>query len=176
VLKERKGIITEWTKDGGPKMNRKIRLSIFYLLTTGFSLVSAQNTLEKPKPAPVHKKILILKDSTELEISVSRIVRDSLTKSGYVVKETSYKDINKEKASLYNITIVFNAIKPGNEIDSRVRKFITTKSDTASKVFIYSVYGNIYTANDSLPDATTQATEALRPQLIASHILRSLKL
>lgn len=155
-------------------MNRKIRLSVFYLLATGFSLVLAQNAIEKPKTVP--KKILILKDSSELEISVSRIIKDSLSKIGYMVKETSYKDISKENASLYNITIVFNAIKPGNEIDPRVRKFVTTKTDTSSKVFIYSVYGNIHTTNENYVDATTQATQALRPRIIANHILRSLKI
>jgi hypothetical protein len=154
------------------QMNRKIRLSVFYLLATGFSLVLAQNAIEKPKTVP--KKILILKDSSKLEISVSRIIKDSLTKIGYVVKETGYKDINKEKASLYNLSIVFNAIKPGNEIDSRVRKFVATKSDTTSKVFIYTVYGTTFDTKDNYIDATTQATQALQPQLIANHILRNL--
>ncbi len=154
-------------------MNRKTRFSVFYLLAIGFSPVLAQNSFEKPKTTS--KKILILKDSSELEISVSRIIKDSLTKIGYMVKEAGYNDIDKEKASLYNISIIFNAIKPGNEIDPRVRKFVTTKSDTSSKVFIYSVYGNMYNTNENYIDATTQATQAFRPQLIANHIFRSLK-
>lgn len=154
-------------------MKNKNILSIFLTLTTVVSLVSAQSHTEVPKP--VAKSILILKDSSTLEISVSRIISDSLTKIGYKVKETSLADINKENASAYYLSIVFSAMNPGNEIDPRIQKFITTKSDS-SKVLLYTVYGNVYGQKRNDVDATTQATQALHPQLIANHILRSLKL
>lgn len=154
-------------------MNRKSSLIVLILLTTVFSLSFAQKHTKEVKPAV--KSILILKDSSDLEISVSRIISDSLTKIGYKVKETDFADVNNEKASAYYLSIVFSAMNPGNEIDSRVQKFISTKSGT-SKVFLYTVYGNIYNQTDTTVDATTQATQALHPQLIANHILRSLKL
>ncbi len=155
-------------------MNIRSRVSVFFLLVTLFSLVFAQRN--SPKSKPVEKAVLIVKNSSNLEISVSRIIRDSLSKTGYTVKEVSFADAKKENASLYSFSIVFNAIKPGNDIDPRIQKFIASKSGSSSKVLLYTVYGNPFNKKGKYVDATTQATQALQPQLIANHILRSLKL
>ena len=155
-------------------MNRKFVVSVLFLFTIAASLIYAQNKVEKAKTAK--NSILILKDSSRLEISVSRIIIDTLTKRGYHVKVAKLADASKENASLYKINIVFNAVKAGNEIDPRIRKFITSKGDTSSKVFLYTVYGNIFNKRGNDIDAITQATETLRPQIIANHILWTLKL
>jgi hypothetical protein len=120
--------------------------------------------------------VLILQDSSALETTVSRMVSDSLTKSGYSVKIASLSDIGKEKASLYAYSIVFSAITVGDEIDPVIEKFIKTKPEnSSSKVILYTVYGNAHDKQKKEVDATTEATETLHPQLIVDHILRSLK-
>ena len=155
-------------------MQRKFYLSIVFLLTVTFSFVFAQSHTGKIKP--VKKSILILKDSSNLETAVSQILRDTLSKLGYKVKETGLADIGREKASSYKISIIFSAINPGREIDPRIRDFIESKGSKSSKVDLYTVWGTVYDKQDEKVDAMSQASKALRPQLIADHILRSLKL
>jgi hypothetical protein len=128
------------------------------------------------KAAHAKHAVLILRDSSALETTVSRMVGDSLTKSGYSVKIASLSDIGREKASLYAYSIVFSAITVGDEVDPVIEKFIKTKPEnSSSKVILYTVYGNAYDKQKKEVDATTAATETLHPQLIVDHILRSLK-
>jgi hypothetical protein len=42
-------------------------------------------------------------------------------------------------------------------------------------VILYTVYGSIYTTKSENVDATTQATSAQHPQIIANHIVQSFK-
>ncbi|MBN1307811.1 MAG: hypothetical protein JXA18_07835 [Chitinispirillaceae bacterium] len=157
-------------------MQRKFYMSIVFLFTAAFSFVFAQSHTGKIKPVKKSKSILILKDSSNLETAVSQILRDSLLKLGYQVKETALADAGREKASSYKISIIFNAINPGREIDPRIRKFIESKGTASSKVNVYTVWGTVYDKQDKRVDAMSQASKALRPQLIADHILRSLEL
>ena len=155
-------------------MCRKIAVSFLVICTIACSFVFAQNVIKKVEK-PQKKTVLILKDSSNLEIAVSRIISDTLIKLGCKVKEARLANVNKENASSYRITIIFNAMSAGNEVDPRIQKFIASKVDTSSKVFLYSVYGSIYNQQGENVDATTEATKALHPELIADHILRSLK-
>lgn len=155
-------------------MSRKIAFSIFFLSTIMLSFAFAQNQKNhKANLKPVQKSVLILKDSSNLEITVSRMIKDTLTKLGYNVKEAEIADVNNEKASLYKISIVFSAVNAGNEIDPGVQKFIASKTDTTSRIILYTVYGTVYQEKHENVDATTQATQTLHPKLIADHILRS---
>jgi len=136
--------------------------------------VFAQNDAKKVEK-PKKKAVLILKDTSNLEIAVSRILSDTLTKLGYKVKEAGLANVNKENAALYKISIVFSAISAGNEVDPRIQKFIASKDGTSSKVLLYTVYGGIYNKRGEKVDATTEATKALHPALIADQIMHSLK-
>ena len=151
-------------------MYRKIIVSVLFLFSIGYSPVFAKSHTGKS----AGKSVLILKDSSTLEVSVSRILQDTLTKLGYKVKEADLSNISKEKASSYDISIVFSAINPGDEVDPAVDTFIASKAKTTSKVFLYSVYGNVYKKGENV-DAVTQATKELHPELIAAQIIRSLK-
>jgi hypothetical protein len=155
-------------------MSRKIIVCCLFLFTIVFPLLSAKNAVEKAKP--VKKSVLIVKDSSELETAVSRVVKDSLSKLGYKVKEISFTDVGKEKASLYKISIVFSAVNPGEEIDTTIQKFMSLADGKSSKVLLYTVYGKVHDMKDKNVDATTEASKELHPQLIAEHILHSLKL
>ena len=157
-------------------MPRKVYMNIVFLVTVAFSFVFSQSHTGKIKPVKKSKSILILKDTSSLETTVSQILRDTLSKLGYMVKETGLADIGREKASLYEISIIFSAIKPGREIDPPIRKFIESKGTASSEVNVYTVWGTVYDKQDEKVDAMSQASNALRPQLIADHILRSLKL
>jgi hypothetical protein len=110
-----------------------------------------------------------------LEIADSRIISDTLTKLDYKVKEAELANVNKENASLYRVSIIFSAISPGNEVDPRVQKFIASKVDTSSKVFLFTVYGSIYSEQGEKVDATSEATKALHQELIADQIIRTIK-
>jgi hypothetical protein len=154
-------------------MYQKVTVSIVFLVLLLLSLVFAQN--QNDKEAPTKKSALILKDSTRLEIAVSRLIRDTLTKLGYNVKEVDLVNVGKENASLYNLSIIFSAINPGKEVDPRIQKYIEAKSDTSSKVILYTVYGSVHKKGKENVDAASQATKALHPQIIANHILKSLK-
>jgi len=150
-----------------------VTMLAIYLLTI-LSLVSAQNAADStvsPK-----KTVLILKDSSRLEISVARILKDTLSKIGYDVKEVPIDDINREKASDYSISIVFSAIKAGNDSDPAIRKFVASKAGSSSIVKLYTVYGNVYKKSESGVDATSEATKAMHPKLVADRILKSLQL
>jgi hypothetical protein len=150
---------------------------IFFALLLFTALVSLpavalQNTDTVP---PKNKCALILRDSTTLEKRVARIVADTLTKLGYTVKETLLPDSKNESASTYTISIVFSAIRPGNEVDPRIQKFMTSKKDASSRVMLFTVYGGEHYKKDATVDATTQATEKLHPDLVARRIIQSLK-
>jgi hypothetical protein len=155
-------------------MCRKLAVSFLVIFTIACSFVFAQNVIKKVEK-PKNNSVLILKDTSTLEMAVSRIISDTLTKLGYKVKETGLKNVNKENASLYRVSIIFSAISAGNEIDPRVQKFIASKVDTISKVYLFSVYGSIYNKQGENVDATTEATKALHPELIADHIIRTIK-
>jgi hypothetical protein len=155
-------------------MYRIIIVSILFLFAIAYSPVIAKRPVEKVKHAK--KSALILKDSSNLEVSVSRIIQDTLTKSGYKVKEIHLADVSKEKASSYTISILFSAVNKGDEVDTRIQNYIASKVDTTSKVYLYNVYGNIYNKKDENVDAKTQASIDLHPDLIAAQIIRSLKL
>jgi hypothetical protein len=154
-------------------MYRKIIVNILILFTIVYFPVFAKHQIEKVKPAK--KSVLILKDSSDLEISVSRILQDTLTKLGYKVKEVGLSNISKEYASSYSISIIFSAINAGDEVDSRIQNYMASKVDTTSKIYLYSVYGSIYNQKEEKVDAMTQATKELHPDLIAAHIIRSLR-
>jgi hypothetical protein len=155
-------------------MRRKFAVSFLVIFTIACSFVFAQNAIKKVEN-PKKKSVLILKDSSNLEIAVSRIISDTLTKAGYKVKEAELANVNKENASLYRVSIIFSAISAGNEVDPRIQKFIASKVDTSSKVFLFSVYGSIYNKQAENVDATTEATKALHPELIADQIIRTIK-
>jgi hypothetical protein len=155
-------------------MYKKIIVSAIVLLTVAFSVFSAEKHSGKVMPAK--KSILIVKDSSELETAVSRIIVDTLSKLGYTVKEVGLADIGKENAPSYKFSIVFSAVNPGEEIEPSVQKFMASANGKSSKVLLYSVYGNVHTTQDKNVDATTQATKELHPPMIAEHILHSLKL
>jgi hypothetical protein len=155
-------------------MCRKLAVSFLVIFTIACSFVFAQNVIKKVEK-PKIKSVLILKDTSSLEMAVSRIISDTLTKLGYKVKEAELANVNKEKASLYKVSIIFSAISPGNEVDPRIQKFIASKVDTSSKVFLFSVYGSIYSKQGENVDATSEATKALHPELIADQIIRTIK-
>lgn len=155
-------------------MCRKFAVSFLVLVTIACSFNFAQSVVKKAEK-PKKKSILIIKDSSNLEIAVSRIISDTLTKLGYKVKEAGLANVNKENASLYRVSIIFSAISAGNEIDPRIQNFIASKVDTSSKVFLFSVYGSIYNKQAENVDATTEATKALHPELIADQIIRTIK-
>jgi ABC-type proline/glycine betaine transport system substrate-binding protein len=155
-------------------MRRKFAVSLLVLLAIACSFIYAQNDIKKAVKPP-KKSVLILKDTSSLETAVSRIISDTLTKLGCKVKVAELANINKKYASLYKVSIIFSAINAGNEVDPRIQNFIASKVDTSSKVFVYSVYGSIYSKQGEKVDATTEATKALHPGLIADQILRSLK-
>ena len=144
------------------------------ILAIASSFIFAQNDIKKAEK-PKKKSVLILKDSSILETAVSRILSDTLAKLGYKVKEAELANVNKEKASLYRVSIIFSAINAGNEVDPRIQKFIASKTDTASKVYLFTVYGSIYNKQGENVDATTEATNALHPELIADQIIRTIK-
>jgi hypothetical protein len=154
-------------------MCRKCAVSFLVILTIACSFVFAQNGNKKAEK-PKKNSVLILKDSSNLEIAVSRIISDTLTKLGYKVKEAELANINKENASLYGVSILFSAIRAGNQVDPSIEKFIASKVGTSSKVYLFSVYGNIYNKQGKNVDATTEATKALHPELIADQILRTI--
>jgi hypothetical protein len=160
-------------------MYRKIYAGILLISLTACSFVFAMNEADTAKQAvtkPVVKKsALIVNDSSKLEVSVTRILKDTLTKNGYSVKETQFTGIGKEKASDYTVSIVFSAINPGNEITPVIQSFINTKAGSSSRVILYTVYGTDVNKKDTTVDATSQATSALHPQQVADHILKSLK-
>jgi hypothetical protein len=131
---------------------------------------------QKEKVKPVKKSAIIFKDSSELEISVARILQDTLTKLGYKVKEEKISNIGKEKPSSYKISIIFSAINTDKEVDPRIDTYINAKVDTTSKIVLFNVYGNIYEKKGEDVDAETQASKELHPDLIVRQILRSLKL
>jgi hypothetical protein len=147
-------------------------LAICFL--TMLSLVSAQNASDNTVLSK--KTALIIKDSSDLEISVARILKDTLSKSGYDVKEVPITSISNEKASDYTVSIVFSAIKAGNDSDPAVRKFVASKNGSKSQVKVYTVYGNVYNKEKRDVDATSEATKALHPKLVADRILKSLQL
>ena len=122
-------------------MLKKISVSILCLLAILLSPLSAQNKSEKVKP--VKKSILIVKDSSDLEVAVCRIVTDSLSKLGYTVKEVGLADIGNEKASSYKFSIVFSAITAAGEVDPSIQKFIDSGVGK-SKVHLYTVYGKVF--------------------------------
>jgi response regulator RpfG family c-di-GMP phosphodiesterase len=157
-------------------MSRKITFSIIFLVTIVCSFVFAEDQSAKEKQAKI--TVLIVKDSSYLEMSVSRILQDSLTRRGYSVNEVNIADIGSKKASSYTISIIFSAISPGNEVAPSIQNYISTKKDSEAKILLYTVYGNVYTKKAepaAKVDATTQASEKLHPELIATQILRSLK-
>jgi len=161
-------------------MYRKISFGLLLLSLIASPFIFAQNKADTAKPAvtnPVDKKsALIVKDSSKLETAVTRILKDTLTKNGYTVKEVTLADAAKEKASEYTVSIVFSAIRPGNEVDPVIRSFINSKAGSASKVILYTVYGKeVDKKEKTAVDATTQATAALHPQLVADHILKGFK-
>jgi hypothetical protein len=121
------------------------------------------------------KKALIIKDSSDLENSVTRILKDTLSKIGYDVKEVPIASISNEKASDYTLSIVFSAIKAGNDADPVVRKFVESKKNSKSQVKVYTVYGTVYKKKSDV-DATSEATKALHPKLVSDRILKSLNL
>ncbi|HUI94011.1 MAG TPA: hypothetical protein VLX68_17365 [Chitinivibrionales bacterium] len=155
-------------------MNRKFAVILLVMCTIACSFVFAQNVNKKTEK-PKKKSVLIVRDSSGLEIAVTRILNDSLSKLGCRVKEAELSNIKKENASSYKISIVFSAIKAGNEVDPRIQNFISSKADTLSKVFLFTVYGGLYDEQGKKVDATTEATKALHPDLIARQILRSVK-
>jgi hypothetical protein len=154
-------------------MNGKIIVGVLFLFTIAFSPVFAKQQVEKVKHAK--KSALIVRDSTALEIAVSGIIQDTLTKSGYKVKEVGLDSVGKENASSYTISIIFSGINKGDEMDPRIQKYIASKVDSTSKIAFYNVYGSIYSKKDANVDAMTQATKELHSELIAKQILRSLK-
>jgi hypothetical protein len=156
-------------------MANNLIVGVMLLFAIPFSLYSAQNKTEKAKP--VKKTILIVKDSSDLEATVSRIINDSLAKKGYKIKETNLADVGKENPSSYKLSIIFSAVNAGEEIDPRIQKYISSKIDPASKTVIFTVYGAVYSnEKDKTVDASSEATKTLRAPLIAEHILQSLKL
>lgn len=156
-------------------MLNKITVTIISIcILTILSFVYAQNVTDST--VSQKKTVLIIKDSSSLEISVVRILKDTLSKIGYEVKETPIADISKEKASDYTVSIVFSAIKAGNDSDPSIRKFVASKAGTTAKVKLYTVYGNVYKKGDSDIDAKSEATKAMHPKLVADRILKSLEL
>ncbi len=155
-------------------MCRKFAASFLIVVAIGCYFAFAQNVVNKAEK-PKIKPVLILKDSSNLETAVSRIISDTLAKLGYKIKEASLANAAKENASSYGFSILFSAINAGNEVDPRIQNFIMSKADTSSKVFLFSVYGNIYNKKGKHVDATTEATKALHPELIADQILRTIK-
>ena len=146
-------------------------LIVMILIST--TNIIAQQEISLPDSIP--KKVLIVRDSSRLEIAVTRHIKESLGKSGYVVKEVSIYNVNSEKASSYNVSIIFRGMNAGNEINPAIQRFIASKSDTSQKVILYSVYGNTYNSQVKNIDAMTDATVSIRPRLIADQILRSFK-
>jgi hypothetical protein len=157
-------------------MRRNIIVSTFVLLTIVFSFVFAQAGTAKAKPVKTSKSILILKDTTKLEASVSQLLRDTLSKLGYTVKEAAFADIGKEIASSYKISIIFSAVNTRDEPDPRIDKFIASKGKSSSEVKLFTVCGALFDKKDEKTDAITQASAALHPQMIADQIMKSLKL
>jgi hypothetical protein len=120
--------------------------------------------------------VLIVKDSSDLEIAVARILKDTLSKIGYEIKDVPIASINTENASDYTVSIVFSAIKAGMDTDPAVRKFVASKNGSKSQVKVYTVYGNVYKKTKHDIDATSEATKALHPKLVSDRILKSLQL
>ena len=147
-------------------------LLILMILISTTNIIAQQ---EMSLPDSIPKKVLIVRDSSRLEIAVTRHIKESLGKSGYVVKEVSIYNVNSEKASSYNVSIIFRGMNAGNEINPAIQRFIASKSDTSQKVILYSVYGNTYNSQVKNIDAMTDATVSIRPRLIANQILRSFK-
>ena len=152
-------------------MFKNFLLIVFIFIST--TNIIAQQARSLPDSIP--KKVLIVRDSSRLEIAVTRHIKESLGKSGYVVKEVSIYNVNSEKASSYNVSIIFRGMNAGNEINPVIQRFIASKSDTSQKVILYSVYGNTYNSQVKNIDAMTDATVSIRPRLIADQILRSFK-
>jgi hypothetical protein len=155
-------------------MRGKFAVILLIICSIACSFAFAQNTGKKAEKTR-KKSILIVKDSSSLETAVSRIISKTLAKSGYKVKETDLAHIGKEKVSSHKVSILFSAVNPGNEVDPRIQNFIAAKSDTSSKVFLFSVYGSTYDKEGKTVDATTEATKALHPEMIADQIMRSIK-
>jgi len=143
---------------------------------TIISLISAQDTSYNTISTSTKKTVLIIKDSSDLEISVTRILKDTLLKIGYDVKVVPIALINNEKASDYTVSIVFSAIKAGDDSDPSIRKFVASKKGSESQVKVYTVYGNVYNKKKRDVDATSEATKTLHPKLVSDRILKSLQL
>ena len=120
-----------------------------------------------------YSPMLMAKVGSRMAIAISMLL---LTIGmAYKIKEASLANAAKENASSYGFSILFSAINAGNEVDPRIQNFIMSKADTSSKVFLFSVYGDIYNKKGKHVDATTEATKALHPELIADQILRTIK-
>jgi hypothetical protein len=150
-----------------------VTLAICFL--TMLSLVSAQNATDSTTVS-LKKTALIIQDSSKLEISVTRILKDTLSKIGYDVKDIPIASIGNEKASDYTVSIVFSAIKAGSDSDPAIRKFVASKAGSLSQVKLFTVYGNVYSKGKRNVDATSEATKALHPKLVADRVLKSLQL
>jgi hypothetical protein len=161
-------------------MFKKSFIAVLMLLIVVFSYTYSQSTAEKVKPSK--KTVLLVRDSTQLEVTVAKVLRDTLSKMGYKVKEVGLSEVGKENASLFKVSIVFSAVvHPGDEINSDIDKFLSSRESKSSKIFLFNVSGTLHPRSggkklDKPVDATSQATESSNPKLIADHILYEIKL
>jgi hypothetical protein len=145
---------------------RTFQLFLFLFINTVF----AQSVLEASADVNFFKRVLLVKDDSYLENAVGKILKDTLTQKGFVVKTIKQSALTNENSGAYRAIIIFNAVKSSG-LSAPERQFMNASGRAQTNVLISSVYGQPWDKNKQSVDAVASATKNLNPEKVAATII-----
>jgi hypothetical protein len=153
------------------KVSRLLSQALLFV-TTWFMLSIADDDSLPSMHASIPKTVLIVKNDSYLENTVSAILKDSLSAQGYVIKMIPPASLTSEQPSNYRATFIMNAIK-ASKVSGIVRSYVRSQVSENSNILICTVYGEEWKSGLKRSDAVTSATTTLSPAGVAAKILSS---
>jgi hypothetical protein len=130
----------------------------------------AQNDSSGFDKAISSRSVLIVKEDTYLETAVGKILIDTLTRKGFVVKTIRQSFLINENSGAYRVIIIFNAVK-SSDLSAPERQFMNASGRAQTNVLISSIYGEPWDKNKQSVDAVASATKNLNPEMVAATII-----